>query len=247
MFRRISRCLLLLMLLVGHAVLAQEDVALSTGGLSAAGQEDYQDTDMSVPENEVYKTRDAQGNIVFTDKPPKNTPAEKIVVPTVNTMSPAQRPEPRYSDAEQQPVEQEVIPYMLQITSPLADDVYGQEVDSVNITVELEPGLQDGHTLELLLNGEVVATDNTSVTVAVEERGTYTVGARILDAEGVELKAAAPVSFHLRRITVEQFKRNQANSNAMGVGSGSGAAGAGGVKGGSGVNPSGGAKSGSGI
>lgn len=149
----------------------------------------------------VYRSVDANGKVTFTDIPPKDRPSEAIKVHAANTM-PVGQPSAQGEGATSEKKKESVKYTRLEITSPANDETFGQDVESVTLAAQLEPGLQDGHTFQLYFDGNPVGTNEMSYTVNGLERGTHTVEARIFDKNKKVLKSASPVQFHVRRISV---------------------------------------------
>lgn len=163
---------------------------------------------------QVYKSVDAKGNVVFTDSPPADKPSEAVTIQPANTMplGTSRLPqEPRYGDTGEsgEGDKKAAVSYTrLEITGPTNDDVFGQDVDSVTIAAVLEPGLQDGHTVQLYFNGNPVGTGSLSETVSPLERGTHTVQAKVFDASGKLVLESSIVQFHVRRTTAKKVSDN---------------------------------------
>lgn len=146
----------------------------------------------------VYKSIDSTGKVTFTDVPPPDRPSEPIKVHAANTMPVGRSSAPEEnSDKKQGPVKYT----LLAITSPANDEVYGQDVESVTLAAQLEPGLQDGHTFQLYFDGKPVGVNEMSYTVSPLERGTHTVEAKVFDKNKRLVKSSPQVQFHVRRIS----------------------------------------------
>ncbi len=143
---------------------------------------------------EVYRTVDENGNVIYTDKPSEN--AEKIEVYDIQTIE-SDAPEFVYTPPETD----KPLPYtQLSITSPENNSVFQDNTGSVAVTVVLEPGLQRGHTLVLMLDGNSVAEGAAGqISLSDVERGIHTLVAVIKDNEGKEVMSSSPVTFTLQR------------------------------------------------
>lgn len=160
-----------------------------------------------------YKSVDAKGNITYTDTPPANRTSEALKMPATNSMpmsqsvAPARRENNQDNDhgEEKGPVEYT----RFEIVSPANDTVLGQDVETATISVTLEPGLQDGHQLQLFYDGKPVgALGDLSFTVEGLERGTHTAEAKILDDKKRVLKSASKVQFYVYRHSILDGKGN---------------------------------------
>lgn len=151
----------------------------------------------------VYKYFDANGNVVFTDQPVPG--AEKIVVPETQTYSPEPTARPRQilpampatpgGDASQ------LNPYsQFKIRSPAPDETF-RNVDDVLVSLSILPRLRQGHKVQLLLDGKPVGAAKPSPQFALPgiARGSHSVVAQILDAQGRVVAKTGSVSFHVHK------------------------------------------------
>ena len=70
----------------------------------------------------VYRTTDAQGNVVFTDSPPANaTPADRVEIRPTNTVQPPQIP-PRPASENTPNAQAEVAADLVDAVEPAADE-----------------------------------------------------------------------------------------------------------------------------
>ncbi len=166
----------------------------------------------------IYKTTDKDGNIIFTDIPPKDQSGEIEVSehssyappPTPTTAPPAQ------ADAEEdEEAEEEVTVYTaLQITSPADDEPVRENAGNVTIVVKAEPMVDagQGHRIEVLIDGQVAGSGAaTSISLSNVDRGTHVVTAQVVDADGNILIAAEPITFHMLRYSALMQRRPAAN------------------------------------
>lgn len=156
---------------------------------------------------QIYRSTDEQGNPVFTDEPPTEE-AEPIRLDPLTTVpageAPAELDQPS-SDNDQsdsQPAKYEGI----EITYPPSGQAVRHNGGMVPFRIALKPKgkeLAEGHRVEVLLDGEVRGSgSSTQISVSPVNRGSHTVSARILDAEGTPLIASPQVEFHLLRASV---------------------------------------------
>ena len=157
-------------------------------------------------EARIYKTKDKDGNIVFTDVPPKDqaeavelTPANQYTAP-VEPQQPTQRT--RRNDDVEEEVEETTSYNRIAVVSPEADQAIRENAGNVSIIVEVTPGLDvgAGHTVEVLLGDRIAGSANSGL-VALEnvDRGTHMVRARVVDANGNIMIQSEPVAFHMLR------------------------------------------------
>jgi hypothetical protein len=90
----------------------------------------------------------------------------------------------------------------LAIAAPLHDEGVRANDGTVTVVVAVEPALQSGHQVEILLDGQPVAiAAATSITLTDLERGTHSLEARIVDPSGAILLSSALSTFHVLRHT----------------------------------------------
>lgn len=121
----------------------------------------------------VYRSVDEQGRVVFSDEPSPG--AEKVDVPAANT-TPALEPR----DVERKSSQPDFAGYgAVRIISP--GDIVPNGLAGAAVRVELEPELQSGHRIQVLLDGEAVASGaSTQLTIQQLPRGTHTLEVQVL-------------------------------------------------------------------
>lgn len=146
----------------------------------------------------VYKSVDKNGKTVFTDTPPVDRPSDVVTVKPSNRIS-----LPSGERGETGEGEKAGIKYTdVTVTSPQADEYFGQETMAVTLSASVQPGMQEGHTAQLYYDGKLVGDGSFFYTVNEPERGTHTVVAKVVDERGKVLIESKPVQFHVRRISV---------------------------------------------
>ncbi|TDI90984.1 MAG: DUF4124 domain-containing protein [Chloroflexi bacterium] len=152
---------------------------------------------------EIFRTVDEHGNVVFTDiPPPGNQASESVTVNPVNTFSvptPAATAPPPEADVP------EVAHYeSLTIVAPANDATVRENAGNVTVAVALDPPLRAGDRLVLYMDGDEspVPARGSSFQLENVDRGTHTIGVRVIDGAG-RVAAEAPTSrFHLQRVIV---------------------------------------------
>ena len=145
---------------------------------------------------DVYVTRDADGNPVFSDQPSKTS--EKIQVQEVMTI-----PAEKIPDVPQPDKQEKAFAYQeLQIVNPLNDSAVRENSGSVSISVSVKPALKPGHKIVMTLDGQEISRGSSSTaSLSNVDRGTHTVAASIIAADGSSLIAAQPIQFTLLRVS----------------------------------------------
>ena len=144
---------------------------------------------------EVYKSRDAQGNVIFSDK--SSGSAEAVKLPPTNTIPEVAAPQGQAPSAA--PVGA-AGGYTLAIVSPVDGQTVFSATATLDVGVSVAPALQPGHSLRLLLDGAPAGIPQRgSITLEGVSQGTHTLELQVLDANGDLVQSSGTVSVHLQR------------------------------------------------
>jgi len=144
---------------------------------------------------EVYKSRDAQGNVIFSDK--SSGSAEAVKLPPTNTIPEVAAPQGQAPSAA--PVGA-AGGYTLAIVSPVDGQTVFSATATLDVGVSVAPALQPGHSLRLLLDGAPAGIPQLgSITLEGLSQGTHTLELQVLDANGELVQSSGTVSVHLQR------------------------------------------------
>lgn len=148
---------------------------------------------------EIYKWRDAEGNIHFSDEAPADG-AEKLQLKPLPTMN---FPMPERIEVDNGKPE---LYEVLAITKP-ANDARLRDVDGrINVSASLEPDLKKGHRLQIWIDGEEAAPPDTNTSLVAENvpGGEHRLKVVVLDKKGKPLQSSAEVRFFLLQDTSDQ-------------------------------------------
>ena len=158
----------------------------------------------------VYKTRDAEGNIIFSDVPTEG--AEKIEIQEAQTLN---IPKPkRIGERPTTKLTPEGINYSeFKIVSPENDTTIHSNEGVVNIVVEISPELDAKHKVVFFMNGKKVS-EGKSLQFAINniDRGSHNVMAKITDEKNKVIKQSNTVTIHLRKAS--KLFKNRTNNEA---------------------------------
>jgi hypothetical protein len=149
----------------------------------------------------VYKSIDAQGNVVYTDDPKGN--GEPVTLPPLSTVPP-----PKYvtsPPAATLPAADSQAPVYEQLTiaAPAPDETLRDNTGDVMVKVVLQPPLDKtaGHRLQYFLDGQPQGKPSTSDKARYPDvpRGAHTAEVAVVDAGGEELQRSPSVRFYLHR------------------------------------------------
>ena len=156
--------------------------------------------------SQIYKTVDEQGNVVFTDIPPREDDqnAEQIIVEDPNSFAVEEAiPSADAWIVEQPEGEAEEAPFRyntLEIVSPADDEPVRENAGNITIVTNVSPRLQRGHVARLLMDGAVVQEGpQASFSLANVDRGTHTIAVEIVDEQGQVLIRTVNSTFHMLR------------------------------------------------
>jgi hypothetical protein len=156
----------------------------------------------------IYKTVDANGNVVFTDIPPKDGEAgEAMTIENPNTFQPA-APESREqwivdsADENTEGAEAAAFTYQsLTISAPTSDEAIRENAGNVNVVANVVPELQTGHRVRILMDGKPEQAAARAVFMLPNvDRGSHSVQAEVIDDTGKVLITSSSTTFHLQRV-----------------------------------------------
>ena len=167
---------------------------------------------------EVYRWVDENGNTVFSDQPSAN--AKQIELPEPSTYSPVVIPAETQADSEQTDADaEEEMPaapnYQLQIASPQDDEALRVNDGNLTVNIQIRPALsqQRGDMIQLRMDGRPYGQPRAglSFNLANVDRGTHTLSAVVMNANGEELAQSATIKFHLQRNSILLNPRTRDN------------------------------------
>ena len=158
--------------------------------------------------DQIYRTVDADGNVVFTDVPPADSTGEpagkEVTLPPSNTYQPQVAPAPPQPQSDESTASgaAEASYYdQLAIVDPANDQTIRSNNGDVVIQAEVDPPLKSDHRLLLTFDGaptDIEAEDGVFQLNNVD-RGTHTAAARIVDGNNEVVMESQPVTFTVQR------------------------------------------------
>ena len=164
----------------------------------------------------IYQSVDAEGNVVFSDKPTKGSIERKIKEPPVIKMQTKPQIEesekvlsPQTEDQTESQVAKEYQSFS--IVSPQDDEGVRENDGNVSVKLKLQPELQKkfGHYIMLSLDNKLLSEKYTSSSMVLKnlDRGTHQLSASVYNKRGDFLKKTPDISFHLLRFSI-LFRKN---------------------------------------
>ncbi len=144
---------------------------------------------------QIYKTVDADGNVVFTDSPGVNQQAETVDIKVPNTIDAT--PVTPYQPA---PAAEEEAGYQSLSISPAHDSTVRSNTGDFAVSISVNPPLQPGHSVQLYLDGQRQNGSGTRYQFTNIDRGSHQLRATVVDGNGkVLIEQTNPV--HVQRTT----------------------------------------------
>lgn len=157
---------------------------------------------------ELFKWKDADGNLIYSDQPPPGQPKEEtrvdeealpeiIPVPAVEATTSSKR---RNTDSSKSSLLNSYQDFS--ITQPVHDTSVRENSGKVHISIRVEPNIfvERGHKLVIYMDGvEVYRGEQTSITLDNIDRGTHTLKASIVSRQGQSIQETGITTFTLHR------------------------------------------------
>ena len=155
---------------------------------------------------DVYKYINKQGKTAYSDRPVAG--AEKVIVPPIMTYKAPVVPikSVEQSKASANVSEQERIPYQyIEIIQPKEESTVNDNQGIVNVSYSLQPSLQEGDRVELLIDG----VRQLGLTTEGLERGEHTALLEVLNQNNVVQISSARVIFYLYHQSASVINRHE--------------------------------------
>lgn len=137
----------------------------------------------------IYRSKDKNGNTVFTDQPSNN--AERIELQDTNR-TPAVAPRPRAKKPESK---DKGSGYRVEIVQPADKGVVPNGLIPTQVSVNVDPPLLPKHRVEFLLDGVSQQLGSSQQhTITRLSPGSHQISVRVVDADGEPLGEAGLVS-----------------------------------------------------
>jgi hypothetical protein len=156
----------------------------------------------------VYKWVQPDGSVIYSDR----APVENAAPTELPALQEIKMPPPPSTDTaanNNQPQQTQNAEYTkLTIAEPADDSTFRNNAGQVNVKLELEPALQDGDVVAILLDGKEIGQGrSTTLSLSNVDRGSHSLQAIVKNAQGTTLISASPITFTLQRTSLLQPKR----------------------------------------
>jgi len=169
----------------------------------------------------LYKCKNAQGEVVYTDKKCDGQ-GEELKLPPYSTYKPNIIPVPKSEPVAKDPA---VSYKQLEITSPKNDDLIYSNTGVVNVKFKINGPLLSlkGHKFAVVLDGERLKSRGVTTQIRLNsvERGTHTLQVVVVDRDDKTIKSSKTISFHTQRRVQETSPTPGQTTDDLGIDSGS--------------------------
>lgn len=157
----------------------------------------------------VYRWVDSEGQIHYSDHP--SAGAEAVELRESSVYTPRELPDTLQEEAapageEEDPTgeQEEAVYESLRVVVPDDNETVRSNEGEVRVSMELQPGLVEGHKIRIYLDGNKASGElpTTQVTLQNVERGTHSLAVAVVDDTGRELIRSPASTFHLQRLAV---------------------------------------------
>jgi hypothetical protein len=149
----------------------------------------------------IYRTTDAQGNVVFTDTPPANaTQADRIEIRPINTVHPPDVPASRML-AKLPEVDASGESYSVAITDPANETSFPMGPGNFSVRATVTPALHDGDSVQLFIDGTSQGAPQLDGTWDLTNvfRGRHDLTVAVIDGSGEKILLSDPVTVFVHR------------------------------------------------
>lgn len=151
---------------------------------------------------QAYKIIGADGAIIYTDRPVEG--AVEIRIPKPSSYAPRELSVARLSPGPEPVVRDVYVAVRIIKPEPEATIHAGEGEGGVDVDVQLDPPLLEGHTLTYAVDGKETAKGlrTSRVRITDLDRGTHHVDVTVRDEGGVLVGRSDRVAFHVRRPSI---------------------------------------------
>jgi len=155
---------------------------------------------------ELYKGLDAEGNMVYSDKPFKNS--EQFTPPSLTIMDAPKVQPKKEVDKE---AEEKAFKYTrFSITAPKNNEVIWNN-PQLMVSLKVSPALnvKEGHTTWLMMDGKPLVKKSRSLLLQINraDRGEHKLQAQIRDKKGKIIKRSKTITVHIKYAVIQQSPR----------------------------------------
>jgi hypothetical protein len=152
---------------------------------------------------QAYRWVDENGVVHYSDRPQAG--AEEVELesgPAVSTPAPRRTPASRRGPEDDQAVDAAARYDALEIATPAAEETLWNIGGVLNVSLDLQPALKQGHQLRVYFDGNPQAVNSTQFQLQEVYRGVHNLQAEVLDENGQLLIRSQPSRFYVQQTTI---------------------------------------------
>jgi len=148
---------------------------------------------------DIYKTVDENGNVVYTDQKPSED-AEPITLKELSVVEPTRIGDMQVVAAGDESADDAEVDYQLKIVSPTDEQVIWNTAYVLDVTVSVGRQLPAGAQFVYRVDGQTRATSQ-QLSVSIEEvwRGEHNLAVELRNADNAVLDTAGPIVFYMKQ------------------------------------------------
>jgi len=150
----------------------------------------------------VYRTVDANGNVIFTDTPPADgSAADRIDIRRTNTVQATELPPPPSAEPQAAGEEAAALEYDVRITAPANETSFPMGPGNFSVSVSVTPALKKYDGLQLFMDGTPWGSPQRDTLWDLTNvfRGQHDITVGVVDADGQTLVMSSPVRVFVHR------------------------------------------------
>jgi hypothetical protein len=160
---------------------------------------------------EIYKSVDKNGVVTYSDQP--DTTSQTVQLPALNVVAAPTKATETATNSTNATDKTKHVDYTDFTMSSQKEEDTIWNADSLPVSVNITPALQEGDTIQFLFDGAAVipALAATSASIpkvindkAILVRGTHTLSANVLNANGDILKTTPSITIYLHYTSLDQ-------------------------------------------
>ena len=149
-------------------------------------------------QDRVYKRVNPDGSVEYSDQPIEG--AEVMQVPKGSTFTMPEGIPSRAASTDTKPEETKVVYDSLEITRPVNDEAIRSNEGKLTALARVTPELASNHRFRWNMDGEIVQDVNSpELRLNNIDRGSHTLQAEIIDADGKIVISSETITFHMMR------------------------------------------------
>mgnify|MGYP001815087662 CR=1 FL=1 len=149
-------------------------------------------------QDRVYKRVNPDGSVEYSDQPIEG--AEVMKVPKGSTFTMPEGSPRKAASTDTKPEEPKVVYDSLEITRPVNDEAIRSNEGKITALARVVPALDANHRFRWNMDGSAVKDVNSpELRLNNLDRGTHTLQAQIVDADGKVVISSDTISFHMMR------------------------------------------------